>query len=240
MTPSKLTIVPEKGATIKALFNPERYTVSKSVQLAEVTIPGLDAPVVQFIRGQNEKISMELFFDTTDYGLVDNVHDVRDETTKVYKLLKIDGDLHAPPRVLLMWGDGGKLTSHGASIPPWLVLESVSEEFSLFSSTGIPVRAKLNVTFREAWTIEEQLQVTPRHSSDRTKLRRVVRGDTLSHIAFAEYNDARDWRVIADANNLDNPRLLEPGAVLTIPSVVSSSQTLNLKTSANSPTRGTA
>ena len=174
MTPSKLTIIPEKGPEIKVLFNPERYTVSKSVQLAEVTIPGLDSPVVQFIRGQNEKLSMELFYDTTDFGLVDDVHDVRVETAKVYNLLKVNGDLHAPPRVLLSWGESGKLTSYGASIPPWLVLESVTEEFSLFSSTGIPVRAKLNVTFREAWTIEEQLQVTPRHSSDRTKLRRAA------------------------------------------------------------------
>ena len=53
------------------------------------------------------------------------------------------------------------------------MLESISEEFNLFSPDGIPLRAKLAVTFREAWTIDEQLQVTPRHSSDRTKLRRV-------------------------------------------------------------------
>jgi Contractile injection system tube protein/LysM domain len=213
----KLTIIPERGATIQALFNPERYTVSKSVQLAEVTIPGLDAPVVQFVRGQNEKITMELFFDTTDHGMADNVADVRELTTKVYKLLKVDGELHAPPRVLLSWGTSGQLTSHGTTIPPWLVLESVSEEFSLFSPAGIPLRAKLNVSFREAWTIQEQLQITPRHSSDRTKLHRVVRGENISQIADSEYNDPRQWRPIADANNLDNPRLLAPGTVLEIP-----------------------
>ncbi len=213
----KLTIIPERGASIPALFNPERYTVSKSVQLAEVAIPGLDAPVVQFVRGQNEKITMELFFDTTDHGMADSVADVRELTTKVYKLLKVDGELHAPPRVLLSWGTGGQLTSHGTTIPPWLVLESVSEEFSLFSPSGIPLRAKLNVSFREAWTIQEQLQVTPRHSSDRTKIHRVVRGENISQIADSEYNDPRQWRPIAEANNLENPRLLAPGTVLEIP-----------------------
>lgn len=213
----KLTIIPERGATITARFNPERYTVSKSVQLAEVAIPGLDSPVVQFVRGQNEKISMDLFFDTTDLGMADNVTDVRSLTTPVYKLLKVNGELHAPPRVLLSWGAGDQLTSHGTTIPPWLVLESVNEEFSLFSPGGIPLRAKLSVSFREAWTIEEQLSETPRHSNDRTKLRRVVRGQTLSHIAFAEYNDATQWRPIAEANNLDNPRLLDPGTILVIP-----------------------
>lgn len=213
----KLTILPENNGPIQALFNPENYTVSKSVQLAEIAIPGLDAPVVQYVRGQNEKLTMELFFDTTDSGMVDPVIDVRTLTSQVYQLLKIDGNLHAPPRVTLSWGSGGQLTSYGASISPWLVLESVSEEFSLFNPGGVPLRAKLSVSFREAWTIEQQLQVTPRHSSDRTTLHRVVRGETLSHIAAQQYSDPTQWRVIADANQLANPRLLTPGQILTIP-----------------------
>jgi hypothetical protein len=212
-----LTISAENGITITAMFNPERYTVSKSLQLAEIGIPGLDAPVVQYVRGQNEKISRELFFDTTDAGMIGDVTDVRDKTTPVYQLMKVDGELHAPPRVTLSWGDAGQLTSHGASISPWLVLESISEDFNLFSPDGIPLRARLTVTFREAWTIDEQLQVTPRHSSDRTKLRQVQRGETLSQIAYSEYQDPHNWRPIADANNLINPRLLQPGTVLVVP-----------------------
>lgn len=221
----KLTILPENSGPIQALFNPERYTVSKSVQLAEVAIPGLDAPVVQYVRGQNEKISMELFFDTTDFGMVDAVTDVRQLTAQVYQLLKVDGNLHAPPRVQLAWGSGGQLTSYGASISPYLVLESVSEEFSLFSPGGVPLRAKLNVSFREAWTIEQQLQVTPRHSSDRTTLHRVVRGETLCQIAYEQFHDPTQWRLIADANSLDNPRLLTPGQILVIPPNPSSTAT---------------
>lgn len=213
----KLTIFPENSGPIPALFNPERYTVNKSVQLAEVAIPGLDAPVVQYVRGQNEKITMELFFDTTDLGMVDPVVDVRTLTSQVYQLLKVDGDLHAPPRVQLAWGTGGQMTSYGATISPWLVLESISEEFNLFSPGGVPLRARLSVSFREAWTIEQQLQVTPRQSSDRTTLHRVVRGETISHIAAEEYNDPTQWRLIADANSLDNPRLLTSGQILVIP-----------------------
>jgi hypothetical protein len=217
MALEKLAIVPERGATIHALFNPEKYTVSKSLQLAEVNIPGLDSPVVQYVRGQTEKISMELFFDTTDYGMADTVNDVRSLTTGVYTLLKVNGDLHAPTRVQLHWGNGGHMTSHGTKIDPWLVLESVSEEFSLFSPAGIPLRAKLTVSFREAWTIEQQLTETPRHSSDRTRIHRVVRGETISQIALAEYSDPERWRAIADANQVDNPRRLTPGEQLTIP-----------------------
>src|SRR5947209_18481550 len=101
----KLSIKPENAARIDALFNPERYTLTKGVQIAEIAVPGLDSPVLQFVRGQNEKVTLELFFDTTDHGLVDGVVDVRTETGKVYNLLKIDSDTHAPPRCTLTWGD---------------------------------------------------------------------------------------------------------------------------------------
>jgi nucleoid-associated protein YgaU len=217
MALQKLTLTPEKGGQIAVLFNPESYTVVKGVQLADVNIPGLDSPVVQYVRGTNEKLSMDLFFDTTDLGMVDPVTDVRTLTAAIYNLVKVNGDLHAPPRVKLSWGTAGQLTSFGASVSPWLVLETISEEFNLFSPGGVPLRAKLHVSFREAWTIEQQLQATPRHSSDRTTLHRVVRGETLSHIAAQQYNDPEQWRVIADANNLANPRLLTPGTVLVIP-----------------------
>ena len=95
----------------------------------------------------------------------------------------------------------------------------MSEEFTLFSPSGKPLRAKLNVTFREAWTIEEQLKETPRHSATRTKIHLVQKRETLSQIASVEYNDPTQWRLIADENNLSNPRLLEPGAPLRIPTV---------------------
>lgn len=213
----KLTIYSENAPSIRARFNPERYTVNKSVQFAEIGIPGLDGPVVQFVRGQSEKITLELFFDTTEFGMVDNVKDVRERTGKVHKLMRVDGELHAPPRLILEWGDAGKLFSFGTDISPWCVLESVSEELSLFSPSGVPLRAKLNCTFREAWTIEEQLQETGRHSSDRTSLRTLKRGQTLSHLAADEYKDPGAWRLIADANALDNPRRVPPGAQLLIP-----------------------
>lgn len=217
MPPGKLTIEPERGAKIQALYNPERYSLNKAVQIQEIPIPGLDSPVLQFVRGQNEKITVELFFDTTSFGMVSDVKDVRKETQKIYELLKINPETHAPPRCKLSWGDAGQLFSSGSALFSRCVVESVSEEFNLFSPTGVPLRAKLNVTFREYKTIEEQLQETPRHTADRTKIRTVQRGQSLSLIAWLEYQDAGKWRPIAEANNLDNPRLLEPGTKLVIP-----------------------
>jgi nucleoid-associated protein YgaU len=42
-------------------------------------------------------------------------------------------------------------------------------------------------------------------------------GDTLSNIAAAEYGDPNQWRPIAIANRIDNPRVLAPGRGLVIP-----------------------
>ena len=94
---AKLTITTEDGSTqIPAGYNPEKYSVNKAVQYAEIGIPGLDEPVLQFIRGQNEKVTLDLFFDTTEQGMVDNVADVRALTVDVYNLLKVDPETHAP------------------------------------------------------------------------------------------------------------------------------------------------
>ena len=134
-------------------------------------------------------------------------------------VLKVNGELHAPPRCILRWGEAGKLFSFGTNVSPWCVLESVTEEFNLFSPSGVPLRAKLNVSFREAWTVEEQLRETPRHSADRTKIHEVKRGETLSHVAAIQYNDPGEWRPIAEANELDNPRRLPPGSELRIPKI---------------------
>jgi len=217
MALEKIVISPERGAPITALFNPERYTLSKAAQFAEIAIPGLDAPVVQFVRGQSEKITLDLFFDTTEFGMVENVKDVRTETSKVYAMLRVNGETHAPLRCILRWGEGGRLFAFGTRVSPWCVVESVNGEFSLFSPGGVPLRAKLTVTFRDAWTVEEQVRETPRHSADRTKVRTVQRGQTLSYIAWLEYQDPQEWRRIAEANALDNPRRLLRGTTLRIP-----------------------
>ena len=44
-------------------------------------------------------------------------------------------------------------------------------------------------------------------------------GDSLSRIAHRTYGHSRHWRLIFDANRdqIDNPDLIQPGQVLTLP-----------------------
>lgn len=184
------------------LFNPTEYSLDKSVKYGEVTMPGYTSPVTQFVSGQSETLSMELFFDTYERR-----EDVTQYTDEVDALLRVDGDLHAPPVVRFVWGS---LTFKG-------VLTEARKSFTLFLDDGTPVRARLRVTFKEYVTPAEQRQREPRHSADRATTHRVTRGDTLWGIAATQYGDPGAWRPIARANDLPNPRSLEPGTDLSIP-----------------------
>jgi nucleoid-associated protein YgaU len=165
---------------------------------------------LQFVRGQNEKLSLYLFFDTTDQGMGDTAVDVRSLTDSIYQLGKIQPRTHAPPRLRLTWGQGLSFKA---------IVESVQQKFTLFNPQGMPLRATLSVVFREYKTLEEQIAELNLQSSDHAKRRTVQRGDTLSRIAAEEYRDPREWRRIADANAdvVSNPRRLTPGTVLQIP-----------------------
>ena len=65
-------------------FNPTEYTLEKSAQIAEIAIPGIDSPILQFIRGQNERLTMDLLFDTTASGMDESATDVRSRTNAFY------------------------------------------------------------------------------------------------------------------------------------------------------------
>jgi nucleoid-associated protein YgaU len=206
-----------------AQFNPTEMQFQKSAQIAEVAIPGLDSPLLQFVRLQDEKLNLELFFDTTDTGMDDNAKSVTLLTDPFYELLKIDSDTHAPPRLSFSWGQefpGGNIDDAKQQRTDFrCVVESVTQHFTVFSPSGTPLRAKLSVVLREYKTIEQQVAQLNLQSADVTTSYVVQSGDTLPKIAFQAYSDPTTWRTIADANNIIDPTELTPGTVLSIPAV---------------------
>jgi hypothetical protein len=205
-------IAPRHGvpSRIEVQFNPTEYTLEKSAQIAEIAIYGIDSPLLQFIRGQNEKLTLELFFDTTSEGMGEQARDVRDLTKSIYQLVKIQPKMHAPPRIRFTWGQGLSFKA---------IVESVQQKFTLFNPNGIPLRATVSVTFREYKTLKEQLEELNLQSADHTKSYVVNRRETLHQIAAKVYDDPARWREIADENEdvIANPRRLVPGTVLKIP-----------------------
>jgi hypothetical protein len=207
---AKAVIKPAGGKDIKVLFNPTQYQVSESNQFSEVAIPGVGAPPLQFIRGTARTLSMQLFFDTYDpvQSNVKQGSDVRKYTDQIVGLLAVDSDKHGPPACRFSW-------AHFAFVG---VLEKADQTFTLFMPDGTPVRATIDVTFKELG--QEQVEQAGRlFSADFAKHYVVRRGDTLSNIAADKYGDPAKWRPIAEENGLDDPLALEPGQVLVIPAV---------------------
>lgn len=198
-----LQIVRPQGIPpITLLFNPTEYQLQKTNNFAEIAIPGLETPPLQYVRGSAQKLTTELLVDTSD-----TLEDVRARTDVLQSLMKIDGELHAPPIVRLVW-DGDVFLG---------VVESLNITFVLFTPDGVPLRAKLAVTLVEYRTVEDQLAETPRHSADVDKSHVVRRGDSLASIAALAYNDPTQWRAIAANNGIEDPRRLSPGQTLQIP-----------------------
>ena len=97
------------------------------------------------------------------------------------------------------------------------VLARVSQRFIMFRPDGVPVRARLQVTFNEFINAELEGKEIKRETADYSHRHIVHDGETLSSIAANVYHNATLWRPIAIFNQIDNPHLLETGRELLIP-----------------------
>ena len=184
-------------------FNPTEYQLQKGNNFAEIGIPGLESPPIQFVRGGSEKLTTELLVDTSD-----TLEDVRERyVDQLRNLMNINIELHAPPVVRFVWD---RQVFVG-------VLESLNVTYVLFTEVGVPLRAKLSAVLKEYRPAAVQVNDRPTSSPDFDKTWVARRGDTLSSIAAAVYRDARQWRAIAAANGIVDPRRLSPGRVLAVP-----------------------
>jgi hypothetical protein len=191
---------------IPLCFNATEYQLQKTNNFAEIPIPGLESPPIQFVRGSSERLSAELLVDTSD-----TLEDVRERyVNKLRALLRLKSELHAPPIVRLVW-DAEVFKG---------VIESLNITYVLFTPEGVPLRARLSLALKEYRPVEIQVKESPTASPDFEKTYVVRRGDTLSGISAAVYRDARLWREIARSNGIFDPRTIDPGRVLTIPRLI--------------------
>jgi Contractile injection system tube protein/LysM domain len=219
---------PDELDFVDLQFNPTEIVLEKNVHIAEIAIPGLTAPLQQFVRGDAETLKLELFFDTSDQGMGATAVSVATLTDPIYALSRIVPEQHAPPIVTFVWGSDFP----GNELPEQLgnqrrnsftgVVTNIRQTFTLWSSGGVPVRAKLSLSLREYAALQDQLKALNLASPNKTHSYVLARGDTLALIAAKFYFDSMNWRPIALANGIDDPRRLKPGMELKIPSLPAS------------------
>jgi Contractile injection system tube protein/LysM domain len=186
---------PDKA--IQVLFNPNQVAISKTGwhEDSDNGLVASRAPAT---------LTIDLFFDTTTLGKYPP-ENVQNYTKQIYSLTLI-GKNARPPLCQIIWGKNVLL--------PLGILKSLNKILTHFLEDGTPVAATLKCNFQE-WQYPTQQKKIENPIDD--PIRIVKQGETLSSIAAQEYNDPAMWRLIAKENNMDNPRLLEPGKPLTIP-----------------------
>jgi nucleoid-associated protein YgaU len=213
----------EQGEKIEAWFNPKEYTLNWNNKWEVKPVPGAGLPSAQFTGTDPQKLSIELLFDDSDAraGSVMNIAEKLKAMMKVESKFGTGGKNNSrPPMVEFGWG---KTLTFKA------VVDSLGLQYTLFKPDGTPIRAlaKLGLTQVEKATAKSsggkstRTNPPPQNpvliSPDGLRSHMVRDGDSLQSIAYAAYGDATQWRVIADANGIDDPVHLRRGTILAIP-----------------------
>jgi Contractile injection system tube protein len=217
--PVKATIINAEsgGPRIDCMFNPKEYALTKQNNWQSGKAKGANVPPLDFGGGDSGKLQMQLFFDTYAASQDGHPKDVRKEyTDKLWNLMLVDPSLKnhknkkaRPPMVRFQWGAAWSFDA---------VITGINLKFTLFDSSGTPVRATADVTFTQVLDPKAFTKTNPTSGGvGGERVWTVGEGDTLTWIAYKEYGDPNRWRVIADANGLTNVRRLTPGTYLEIP-----------------------
>lgn len=206
---------------VVCMFNPREYSFTKQNQWSESQSKGENTGRLEFGGGAPAKLTIQLFFDTYEahsYGsrrLNSAGDDVRRYTRPLWEMMRVSERKRnattgrgEPPRVRFTWGTTWSFEA---------VIESITQKFTLFLEDGTPVRATLDVAFKQLADEGQYPRQNPTsggHPGDR--LRAVRSGETLAQIAFEEYGDATIWRHLAQANGIADPLRLRPGQLLVI------------------------
>jgi len=202
---AKFTILAgtNKSKDILLQYNPSNYSVEDNNEFSEKKLGGIKSSVHQFTGSKKSDLTLELMFDSTSLG-----KDVRELLKPLDMIQGIDSELHAPPPCRFIWGS---FSFDG-------IVSKLKKDFTYFYHDGIPARAKLSLTLKPYQSIDEMSAKLDLHSSDISKERILKEGDSLFLMGHREYNSSASWRLIAEANDIENPLLVPSGTKVLLPS----------------------
>ena len=205
LAPATLTNL-DTNDVVNFMFNPFEYTLSKSNTWQDKPVTGQNLPYVNFQQGGAITLKLTLHFDSQVLGT-----DVRNFTDKLWKMVMINeakADAKTgkgqPPPVVFDWG---KL--HFKAI-----ITNLSQKFTLFTDTGIPLRCTVDVDLRQ-YLDEPGETGTAQSSSSGTTTKAPVtatQGQRLDNMT----SNPNDQRKIAEKNNINNPLKVPTGTKLKV------------------------
>jgi hypothetical protein len=206
---------PSPGALIKNFtlqFNPAQLTLSRQAEWKNTPAANTrDGSIPEFMGPVAREMTVEVFLDSSDKPSSNTVLKQVEALMDccVVTARSKAADKPSPPWVIFQWGSFA--TARFISY-----VSSVEASYTLFGTSGVPVRATCQVS------LHELPHATPGQNPTSgaltaQRVHRVVAGDTLQSLAWQEYGDASAWRDIAEANGIDDPARLANGTDLLLP-----------------------
>jgi hypothetical protein len=205
---------------VRVQFNPETLKVTFTNQVATPQGSGDQNGTAArlFVGSGTTKLALQLVFDV-NAPLPEGqeaVTDVRQLTEKVGYFITPEpqGEGYIPPAVRFLWGsfkfDG--------------IMDSLDETLELFSHDGKPLRASMSISMSQqkippASSLRQPSDTASSGSTGpaagSTPHTPAPAGATLQGMT-ASRSRGGDWRRIAQANGIENPRMLQPGQLINM------------------------
>jgi nucleoid-associated protein YgaU len=193
-------------------FNPTQLSLTRRAQWkATPAQKERSGAKPEFMGTEPREMSVEIFLDSSEKPTsntvlkkVDALLNCCEVTTK-----SLAANQPSPPWVVFQWGSfsTARFTAY---------VSSVDASYSLFGTTGIPIRATCRLQLHEIPSLTKGQNPTS-GALTAQRVHRVVAGDSLQSLAWREYGDAAAWRAIAQANGIDDPGHLPTGTELVLP-----------------------
>ncbi len=207
LRPASLTNL-ANNKVVKFHFNPYEYKINKTNNWNPLRVTGLNQPLVTFEHGGPVSLSLKLHFDNQEAGT-----DVRAHTSSLWEMMMVDeseknslSGKSQPPAVAFSWG----------ALYFKAIILSLSENLTLFSPEGIPLRSEVDISLQEYIALEDlgseaRQQVEAQLQQNRSQ--QLVQGQRLDNVAAASGNSG-GHRAVAAQNNIDNPLRVPAGTTL--------------------------
>jgi hypothetical protein len=205
------------GGLIKSFafeFNPSQLALSRRAQWKTTPSAAVrDGSLPEFMGPEPREMNVTVFLDRSDDPDSDDVMDDVEALFKCCQVTSMSLAAKQPstPWVVFQWGSfkTARFTAY---------VESVDANYTLFGTSGMPIRATVQLRLCEIPT--KTLGQNPTSGAlTARRVHRLVAGDSLQSLAWREYGDANAWRAIAETNGIDDPVRLTPGTELILPAV---------------------
>ena len=199
----------EETGSMEVQIVPKDYRGTKGIKYESSKENGQNAQSPVFTGQQNEEFVVDFTIDCT--GAVEGTKEGDSVDKKLKELERIvyqyNGDKHESTYVQVAWGT---FIFRGR-------LKQMSSDFSLFSPTGIPLRAKVNLRFIQFVSAEKAVKLANNQSPDMSHLVTLKDGDTIALLCQKIYGDSTFASEVAEVNGLCGFRKVKPGTTLLFP-----------------------